>query len=179
LKGDKQAAEYGYNPAVKAIVDRLKNALTTQCLPQKLTRDTSNNEVPCLVLAQLGEVTDSCAAQNLKTPDPAILAKFLEQQKAESGDVKDGGTDLSKLPVCQLTQLVVAAGQTCKDSPDRGWCYVENGPGGNPAGRCPQALIFSGATGALAGAKFSLQCIQQFNPGQAAGDMTPAPAPTP
>jgi hypothetical protein len=172
LKGDKQDPSYGYNPAVKAIVDRLKNALTTQCLPQKLTRDTSNNEVPCLVLAQLGEVTDSCDAQGLKKPDPAILEKFLEQQKAESGDVKDGGTDLSKLPVCQLPQLVVAAGQTCKDDPSKGWCYVENGSGASPAGRCPQALIFSGATGALAGAKFSLQCIQQFNPGQAAGEAT-------
>lgn len=176
LKGDKQDPTYGYNPAVKAIVDRLKNALTTQCLPQQLTRDTSTNEVPCLVLAQLGEVTDSCEAQGLKKPDPAILEKFLEQQKAESGDVRDGGTDLSKLPVCQLPQLVVAAGQTCKDDQGKGWCYVENGGGASPAGRCPQALIFSGATGSLAGAKFSLQCIQQFNPGQAAGDTT-APKP--
>lgn len=170
LKGDKLAPSYGYNPAVKAIVDRLKNALTTQCLPQQLTRDTTTNEVPCLVLAQLGEVSDSCDAQGLKKPDPAILEKFLEAQKAESGDVRDGGTDLSKLPVCQLPQLVVAAGDSCKDDQSKGWCYVENGASGNPAGRCPQALIFSGATGALAGAKFSLQCIQQFNPGQAAGD---------
>jgi hypothetical protein len=170
LKGDKQSPSYGYNPAVKAIVDRLKNALTTQCLPQKLTRDTTTNEVPCLVLAQLGEATDSCAAQGLKTPDPAILAKFLEQQKAESGDVKDGGTDLSKLPVCQLPQLIAAPGQSCDSAPDKGWCYVENGASGSPAGRCPQALIFSGATGALAGAKFSLQCIQQFSAGAAAND---------
>jgi hypothetical protein len=175
LKGDKQAPSYGYNPAVKAIVDRLKNALTTQCLPQQLTRDTATNEVPCLVLAQLGEVTDSCEAQGLQKPDPAILEKFLEQQKVESGDVKDGGTDLSKLPVCQLPQLVIPAGQTCKDDASKGWCYVENGAGASPAGRCPQALIFSGATGALAGAKFSLQCIQQFNPGQAAGEATATP----
>jgi hypothetical protein len=165
LTGDKQSPTYGYNPAVKSIVDRLKNALTTQCLPQKLSRDpktTPANQVPCLVLAQLGEVTDSCAAQGLQKPDPAILAKFTEAQKAESGNVPVGGTDLSKLPVCQLPQLVVDPGQTCKDNGDKGWCYVENGANGNPAGRCPQALIFSGATGALAGAKYSLQCIQQF-----------------
>jgi hypothetical protein len=181
LMGDKQAPVYGYNPAVKAIVDRLKNALTTQCLPQKLTRDTSNgpdmNTVPCLVLAQLGEVTDSCQAAGLALPPPEILSKFLEQQKAESGDPKDGGTDLSKLPVCVLPQLVVAAGETCKDDPKEGWCYVENSMNKSPAGRCPQALIFSGATGALSGAHFSLQCIQQFSAGQAAGDMPGAPAP--
>jgi hypothetical protein len=174
LKGDKQAPIYGYNPAVKAIVDRLKNALTTQCLPQKLTRDTQTKEVPCLVLAQLGEETDSCAAQGLPEPDPAIRAKFLEKQKEESGDVRDGGVDLSKRPVCQLPQLVVDPGQTCKDDGTKGWCYVENGGGASPAGRCPQALIFSAASGALAGVTYSLQCIQQFSAGQAAGDVPTA-----
>ncbi len=170
LKVAKDDPTYGYNPAVKAIVDRLKNALTTQCLPQKLTRDTSTNEVPCLVLAQLGQVTDSCAMAGLPEPDPVIKQKFLEQQKAESGSTADGGVDLSKLPVCQLPQITVAAGDTCSGDAKEGWCYVENASGKSPAGRCPQALIFSGATGALAGATFSLQCIQQFNPGQAAGD---------
>jgi hypothetical protein len=160
---------YGYNPAVKAIIDRLKNALTTQCLPQQLTRDTTNNEVPCLVLAQLGLESDSCQKAGLDLPAPEILQKFLEAQKAASGDPKDGGVDLSKLPVCQLPQLTVPAGQTCKDNPKEGWCYVENSSSASPAGRCPQALIFSGATSALSGAKFSLQCIQQFSPGQAAG----------
>ena len=64
LKGDKQDPSYGYNPAVKAIVDRLKNALTTQCLPQKLhARRRRPTRCPCLVLAQLGEPTDSCDAR--------------------------------------------------------------------------------------------------------------------
>jgi hypothetical protein len=162
---------YGYNPAVKSIIDRLKNALTTQCLPQKLVRDTQSkdpadqNKVPCLVLAQLGEVTDTCDAAGLPKPDPLILAKFLDAKKAESGDPKDGGVDLSKLPVCELPQIVELDAMTgsCKDDPRKGWCYVENSAGKNPAGKCPQALIFSGATAALAGAQFSLQCIQQFS----------------
>ena len=124
------------------------------------------------LLAQLGEVTDSCSAQGLKPPDPAILAKFLEQQKAESGDTRDGGTDLSKLPVCQLPQKAVPAGASCDTDAEKVWCYVENGATASPAGRCPQALIFSGATGALAGAKFSLQCIQLYDAGGAAGDPT-------
>ena len=183
LKGDKQAPEYGYNPAVKAIVDRLKNALTTQCLPQKLTRDTSTvatekDTVPCLVLAQLGEVTDTCEGSGLKKPSPEILSKFLEQQKAESGDPKDGGVDLSKFAVCELPQLIAAPGASCKDRSELGWCYVENGATSSPAGRCPQALIFSGATGALAGARFSLQCINQFSAEALDKPATPAPAPT-
>jgi len=158
---------YGYNPAVTAIVDRLKNALTTQCLPQKLTRSSDpidKDQVSCLVLAQLGDVKDTCPAP-LVPPSPEILAKFVEQKKAESGDLRDGGTDLSKFPVCVLPQIVAAPGATCKDNPDKGWCYVENGNGQSPAGKCPQAVIFSSATAALVGAQFSLQCIQQFSEG--------------
>jgi len=175
LTGDKQAPTYGYNPAVQAIIDRLKDALTTQCLPQPLTRDTTAapgspdfNAVPCLVLAQLAEATDSCEKAGLDKPQQEILDKFLEQQKAESGDVRDGGTDPTKLPVCVLTQLVRAPGESCKDETKPGWCYVT----GAAAGKCPQAVLFSSGSGALAGAKFYLQCIQQFSAGEAAKDTT-------
>lgn len=174
LDGDKNAATYGYNPAVKVIVDRLKNALTTQCLPQQLTRDTQTNEVPCLVLAQLGDTSDSCEKHGLEKPPAEIESKFREQQRAASGDVSNGGVDLSTLPLCVVPQKTVAKGESCKDEGDIGWCYVENEGANQPAGRCPQALLFSEGSGALAGARFSLQCIQQFQPGQAAGDTATA-----
>lgn len=183
LDGSKTANEYGYNPAVAQIIERLKNALTTQCLPQQLTREKSGEDkdkVPCLVLATLGDASESCDKYGLKPPAADILAKFRETQKQQQGEIKDaqGATDLTKLPVCEVPQLVVAQGQSCKTDPSIGWCYVENVrdasgqpvPGQTPAGRCPQALIFSKASGAMAGAQFSLQCIQQFSSGQAAGD---------
>lgn len=174
LEGDKNAAVYGYNPAVKVIVDRLKNALTTQCLPQQLTRDDTTKEVPCLVLAQLGDVSDSCDKHGLDKPPAEIETKFREQQRAASGNVANGGVDLSTLPLCVVPQKTVAKGESCKDESDIGWCYVENEGASQPAGRCPQALLFSEGSGALAGARFSLQCIQQFQPGQAAGDTATA-----
>ena len=169
------APDYGYNPAVAAIIDRLKNALTTQCLPQQLTREADTNQVPCLVLAQL-EQGDSCDAHGLEPPPKEILDVFLEQQRAESGNVGEDGVDLSRLPVCELPQAVVTKGETCKDNASIDWCYVENdvAAGRTPAGRCPQALIFSAGTQALQQARFTLQCIQQFEPGRAAGDETAA-----
>jgi hypothetical protein len=167
---DKNAPTYGYRPAVAAIIDRLKNALTTQCLPQKLTRD-ENNSVPCLVIAQLAEATDSCSnfgLQTLQDYDKAVYDVFVEQQKAESGNVdpnQPGALDLSKLPVCVVPQQIVGPGDDCRQVTDIKWCYVENDPasGKNPAGRCPQALLFASGTAALQGARFSLQCIQQFS----------------
>ncbi|MBX3206639.1 MAG: hypothetical protein KF764_16315 [Labilithrix sp.] len=164
---------YGYRPAVAAIIDRLKNALTTQCLPQKLREANAEPApVPCLVLAQLSEPTDKCETYGLQPPAKAILDVFLEQQRAETGNAGDGGLDLAALPVCEIPQETVGRGDTCKDVTDKRWCYVENDPGNkkNPAGRCPQALIFSSGTAELVGARFSLQCIQQFAAGEAAGD---------
>lgn len=167
---DKDAPTYGYRPAVAAIIDRLKNALTTQCLPQKL--NATSEGVPCLVLAQLSDPSDSCDRYGLAAPKKEILDVFLEQQRAETGNVSGGGLDLSKLPVCVVPQERVERGKSCRDESSKVWCYVENDPAAknNPAGRCPQALIFSGGTAELAGARFSLQCIQQFGAGEAAKD---------
>lgn len=170
---DPTAPTYGYRPAVAAIIDRLKNALTTQCLPQKLREANAEPApVPCLVLAQLSEPTDKCETYGLQPPEKAILDVFLEQQRAETGNAGDGGLDLAALPVCEIPQETVARGASCKDSTDKRWCYVENDPNAkqSPAGRCPQALIFSSGTAELVGARFSLQCIQQFAAGSAAGD---------
>jgi hypothetical protein len=165
---DDTAPTYGYRPAVAAIIDRLKNALTTQCLPQKLTRDESTNSVPCLVIAQLAEPTDSCSnfsLQTLQDYDKAVYDVFIEQQKIESGNVTEGGLDLTKLPVCVVPQQIVAVGEDCRQLNEIKWCYVENDTANNrtPAGRCPQALLFATGTAALQGARFSLQCIQQFS----------------
>ena len=47
--GDQNATDFGYRPAIGAIIDRLKVALGGQCLPRTLTAD-ANGQVPCLVL---------------------------------------------------------------------------------------------------------------------------------
>jgi hypothetical protein len=166
--------KYGYRPAVATIVDRLKNALTQQCLPQKL-RDTATDPpepVDCLVLAQLSpDSSGGCGAVGLQEPKKEILDVFREQQRQETGTVVEGGLDLASLPVCEIPQTAVRAGETCASDPTLTWCYVENKAGTKPvAGRCPQALIFSAGTQSLAGARFSLQCIKQFAAGQAAND---------
>jgi hypothetical protein len=158
---------YGYNPAVTSIINRLKNALTQQCLPRQLKRDSQTKNVPCLVLARLAEGDTCDKYPGLTLPDSSILSTFQQQQKEASGE---GGLDLSTLAVCQVQQLPVDPGASCKDKPTIGWCYVENSDTEKPAGRCQQALLFSAGSGQIAGATFFLQCIQQFSSGEAAGD---------
>lgn len=170
---DEKLPTYGYRPAVATIIDRLKNALTTQCLPQKLREDSAAAApVPCLVLAQLSEPTDSCEAHGLSAPKKEILDVFLAQKRAESGELGEDGLDLAALPVCEVPQQTVERGVSCASSQEIAWCYVENDPaaGKAPAGRCPQAVIFSSGSDKLPNARFSLQCIQQFAAGEAAKD---------
>lgn len=163
LQSDKSgpnAEKYGYRPAVKSIVDRLKDALANTCIPQALTRDSKSGEVPCLLLETLADEGDTCEAHGLKDPDPVVLKSFREQQKLQQGDVsgKDGGApvvDLTKLPVCEIPQIVKGDGESCDGDSTAGWCYVTN------FGKCKQSVLLT-QTAQVPGSQTYLQCINQF-----------------
>ncbi len=145
---------FGYRPAVKAIVDRLKNALANQCLPTKLTRD-DKGQVACLILETLPNKGDKCSNYpGLTDPAPEILSKFREKQKENQAD--------TSLTVCQANQIVKQPGQTCTTDPTAGWCYVENTEVSKVIGACSQAIVFSQSGNPPVGALTDLQCIQQF-----------------
>jgi len=145
---------FGYRPAVKSIVDRLKNALANQCLPQRLTRD-EKGEVACLILETLPVPGDKCENYGLKAPSEEILAKFREKQQAQQLD--------TKLTVCQIPQIVTQPGESCQaNRNDVGWCYVENTAQNKVVGSCSQAIQFSSKGQPPPGALTDLQCIQQF-----------------
>ena len=162
---------YGYNPAVATIVDRLKKALVQECLPHGLrvlpdggTTDPKLLAVPCLILAQLApDAPQDCAANELEDTDAEVLKVFHEQQNEEARSPAD--IAIANRKVCTVPQVVEQPGQSCKESTDRRWCYVENEGTSKPAGRCQQAVVFSAGTQELSGARFSLQCIHQFAAG--------------
>lgn len=145
---------YGYNPAVKTIVDRLANAISRQCLPRKLTPG-EGGLVQCLMLMVLPEAGQKCPEGFTTAPSPEILANFREQQRIDQGNVS-AADDKTKLPVCQLKQVAVPAGQTC-DTGDIGWCYTTTEPGQKG---CPQSIVFH-PDAIPNGATVSLQCIDQ------------------
>jgi hypothetical protein len=171
---DQANEDFGYRPAVRAIVDRLKNALANQCLPQPLSvfKDSNGQDaVRCLILETLpaqGGQDECTAAKGLAQPDPEVLRKFREQQEEEwkaSGGDKAGIPNPNTYPVCQVTQL--PANVDCVKDPKAGWCYVS----GKSAGTCSQAILFSEAGNPPPGAKISLQCIEEKG-----GETAPAPA---
>jgi hypothetical protein len=175
---------YGYRPAVNAIINRLKNSLSNQCLPQKLTPDKTG-DVPCLILVQLpGQVGpgacanpgSACAStQGLLGPGDIptgatqptlttdILSKFCAAQEADYKGVKGATGDPDTYPTCALQQLTTGLNPTdfdanlsCAAATDNGWCYVT----GTAANGCPQAILFTNQEPPH-GATVSLQCIEQ------------------
>ncbi len=155
--GPQTNPDYGYNPAVNEIVDRLKNALTQTCLPQALSKDDSGN-VPCLMLEVMPEGVPSCELEGREAPNPAVLTKFQETLDASQ----------KSRTVCVLGQIAGAAGvDACQQATgeNSGWCYLD----GNAAGRCSQQVVFNDRILGLAkGSTVYLQCISQYSPKTAA-----------
>ena len=140
------AADYGYRPAVGAIIDRLKQVLGGQCLPRTLTPDAAG-QVQCLILEARStgggcacdgvgrsevSVTHQAAvqaAQQDPTADPAWDC-FCEIQQLGNGD--PATVDDDALAACQND---AAASPRLGGVPVDGWCYVDATtlpPTGNP-----------------------------------------------
>ncbi len=172
---------YGYRPAVAAIVDRLKNALTNTCLPHKLEPEDGTDDIPCLILATLASTTAAnasnpeadCATSKypgLSVPDASTLETFLRQAESEwqqRGGAASGEADPATLPTCQVNQLAASAlvNGSCKASSSQGWCYVS----GAAAGVCEQAILFSPQTLPF-GSGVNLQCLETLSVTPASAD---------
>ena len=166
---------YGYRPAVAAIIDRLRDTLDADCLPQQLQVDAG--AVDCLILLQIPNgaagTTGTCmnpvcpAAAGLSVPKPEVLTRYcqnLEDQfDAQGRAAGGGGVDPANVPVCALQQLTPSSfpndfpdGSCAAQTNDKGWCYLT----GAAAKGCPQEIVY--ATGSLPeGASASLQCHEQ------------------
>jgi len=170
VSGSTSDPAYGYNPAMQAIVNRLKKSLAQQCLPQKLTRDSAG-DVPCLVLAVYGSQTDQaggCTDPGMCNPaDPTtcgckpddanciatyknILSRYQHGFQESLGDA---GASTPTPVACIFQQI---ANDTCSKQQDAGWCYVE---GTGNTGGCPQAIQFGGS-GPPSNVTISLECIE-------------------
>src|SRR5690606_124127 len=127
---DATAPDYGYRPAIGALIERLKTRLRDRCLPRVLEPnvcvpedDPTYGQVPCVILEALslndGEVCN-CEAAGRKTPTEEVI----------TDDVRAAGSC-----VCEITQLQGGSLKQCEEEIDEtkvaadGWCYVDPGQG--------------------------------------------------
>lgn len=127
------ATDFGYRPAIGAIIDRLKTALGGQCLPRTLVPDKEGN-VPCLILEARNTQGQGCTCDPAKAraaiPDGSDKAKAVAVAK-EDPLYKNAQWDC----FCEITQTAGTARTACQNDtanppldggqPVSGWCYVD------------------------------------------------------
>lgn len=151
---NKAKPDYGYNPAVKAIIDRLKEALKGKCLPRPLVPNDTEmaqgglepGQVPCAVIEAAPPSNGACgcdANTNRQSVEDrpqlreAVLNKLRASQTCGNGT---GQTPCEQFCTCEIGQLEGAQLQDCQNNPvpptTPGYCYVNAAPNepqvGNP-----------------------------------------------
>jgi hypothetical protein len=142
--------DYGYRPAIGAIIDRLKTKLGNPCLPRTLTPD-AQGQVPCLILE--GRNTGG----NCSCDEAAARQPVSDDHKAALQDknLKEIQEQNNLDCFCEITQLSSDHRSDCDVPPDselaacqcdtsdspsfngalvNGWCYIDattNPPTGN------------------------------------------------
>jgi hypothetical protein len=120
---DKTQDSYGYSPAIRALVGRLRNALRGRCLPRTLAVETDPasptvGNVPCVVVEAFKDPKCACKdepGRNFATGDIV------------TDDMKAGGNTC----FCEILQLQGNAQHECKTNLNppgnvgNGWCYVD------------------------------------------------------
>ncbi len=188
---DNTAADYGYRPAVKAIIDRLKQALHGECLPRTLTPDPTG-EVQCLILEATKVPMASAASCNACTApgrrpvsmsnpnhEPAVQAALQDPLAATAQWNCFCEIPQTTGPSCTGPECNPGLEdcQTAVSSSSNGWCYVD--PATAPASftpmqvaqeatlvaKCPQTeqhdIRFVGNGSAAPGATLFITCAGQ------------------
>jgi len=170
---DDTQVDFGYRPAIGAIIDRLKSVLGGQCLPRTLTTDAEGN-VPCLILEARNVQGGACVCDPNKAraeiTDDAKL-KAVEIAKSDPAAAKAGWDCF-----CEITQVTGAERTACQEdpvdpplvngNPVNGWCYVDPGANVNHSAdivaSCPEnekrIIRFVGEGEAETGATLFITC---------------------
>jgi hypothetical protein len=129
------AADFGYRPAVNAIIDRLKSQLTGRCTPRKLAANPDGT-TPCLIV-------DAQFDSSLATSDPAAVAeckvctdrpgrkqldKNLDALLRRNPDVArfDCLCEVQQFTGDDLTACSSGSSSVGQGQDKQGWCYVDN-----------------------------------------------------
>lgn len=137
LGDDAARPDFGYRPAIAAIIDRLKIVLGGQCLPRSLTPD-DQGQVACIVVE--ARAADGCACEGTRRHVPAEHAGAVDEIVATGLAAENGWNCYCELPQLQGEALAVCQNELDKSpmmggEPVDGWCYVDattTPPIGNP-----------------------------------------------
>jgi len=126
---------YGYNPAVGAIIERLKEALKGKCLPRKISTaliDPNHPELGSQVLCKVVEAQKAncnCDPAIGRTPvDPKIVGAVQKQLIDTQQCGNSGQPSCSTWCMCEIVQAQGAQLGLCQSGQSGaapGYCYVD------------------------------------------------------
>lgn len=121
---------YGYNPAVTALVDRMKSALAPSCLAEAVPVD-ANGAIACHVL-EVSTDSNSCTCSgNGRSVASANSAKAIRSRLADALYCGGAGQpSCNDLCVCEIEQVTSAELSACQNEANvpadsAGFCYLD------------------------------------------------------
>lgn len=136
LEGAETDPAYGYNPAIEAIIERLKIKLRGRCLPRRLSYDEGTNRVPCAIVeAFSGRYSESSLCPAGRTELDSSLEEdrkldaSVRRLLAESKKCGGGATPCEAFQLCKIEQLQDENLRRCQNQAGDignavGYCYV-------------------------------------------------------
>ncbi|CAN5395483.1 hypothetical protein BH09MYX1_BH09MYX1_25010 [soil metagenome] len=157
---DPSRADYGYRPAMAAIVSRIAPILAGSCLPAPLPQ-SSDGAVTCSVYEYFAKGAAEAAAcdpahgLSVLSPAESAALRNAELTRLRAQDPKATLADVG--PICRLAQLPPSAYQngTCRGAAAAGFCYVTST---EASGGCTQALHYSPTGTPATGVSVRIAC---------------------
>jgi hypothetical protein len=117
---------YGYNPAVGAIIERLKDALKGKCLPRTIQTD-EQGQVLCKVIEAQKQGCD-CTLPGRAEVDPKLLDPVRKQLKLTGQCGTGTQAPCESWCQCEIKQFAGDELVSCQSgggTQDAGYCYVD------------------------------------------------------
>ena len=114
---DVNREDFGYSPAVRAIIHRVSQSVRTQCFPIALPVDATSGQTPCNVIEAYNATTCNCANEPGRRPAPDSL---LTDEMRVAGNC-----------FCEIVQLAGNDRTLCRSLVNppanigSGWCYAD------------------------------------------------------
>ena len=124
LQGSSSDPSYGYNPAVDAIIHRLRRVFQGRCLPRPIALSVEGNP-SCKVVEAYSPGSCTCPIES-STPS-AKLAAAVRKKLRESGSCgASGAPACSQMCLCELSQAEPSTGCAVDaKATGTGWCYID------------------------------------------------------
>lgn len=145
---DRNAADYGYRPAMAAIVERLKEGLVEKCFPRELEVSQERGVACKIVEARVKTTDDPGGCNSSKRKDVSAAVQDSVRRKLVTSKQCADEASCEQLELCEIEQLSpmtqAAELQSCLNDevPEGdGWCYIDPAIGqGNHelVEKCPQ-----------------------------------------